>query len=280
MTTSNIGSCESPKGSMCLPIRPPAESFLSPSFQRYVRDKPLSEIENRSGYCSQNTRRDRQIPVSNNTFAAALNESSTPYLSPIATSNKAPIAVTTPQKSLNVTSSIKSITVRRHKTLVANTSFMAPPLVLVFPTVLDGENASCKRPPFPTASCNSPTRSDHERTNVLQFPPALAIDTETASTLSILRSLDRWHASTAESLQKRLISVHSAGEDVLERFYWSGSDMISNASGVCSSVAEVQTGRAVEVNSIYPVGGVGNKRKSSSNPDTMGTSTRSSRRFI
>jgi hypothetical protein len=264
-------------------MRPPADSFLSPSFQRYARDKPLSEIENRSGYCSQNPRRDRQIPVSNNTFTAALNESFTPYLSPIGTNTKVPIAVTTPLKSLTVTSSIKSLTVRRHKTLVANTSFMAPPLVLVFPVA--GENVDCKRPPFPATSCNSPIRCNREQTNALQFPPALAIDNETASTLSILRSLDRWHASTATSLQKRLISVQSSGEGALERFQWK-TDMKSNCNGLFSCAAESATeeahtdSRAVEFSTIDPAAVVGSKRQRPSNPDVMGASTHSSRRFI
>lgn len=221
--------------------------------------------------------------MSNNTFAAALNESFTPYLSPIATSAKASIAVATPPKSRIVTSSIKSITVRRHKTLVANTSFMAPPLVLVFPAVLPGEHASHKRPSFSAASCNSPTRNNYEASNILQFPPALAIDTETASTLSILRSLDRWHASTATSLQKRLVSAQSSGEGILERLY--ESDAMLNDNGLCSCAGESATDeahsdRAVEESSIDPAAGAGVKRKRSTNPDAMGSSARSSRRFI
>lgn len=46
------------------------------------------------------------------------------------------------------------------------------------------------------------------------------------STVSVLQTLDRWHACTASSLHKSLLSVQSAmkgtGDSVLERFY--GSD--------------------------------------------------------
>ena len=255
-----------------------------------MRDKPLSEIENRSGYCSQNLRRDdrkmvdKQVPVSNNIFAAALNDSFTSYLSPIAVFAKAPIAVSTPPKSVVVTSTVKPITVRRHKAIVANTSFMAPPLVLVFPAASAAEDACCKRQQYPVEICNSPTPCDRQPFNGLQFPPALPICQETASTLSILRSLDRWHASTASSLQKRLLSVQTNGGVALERI--GEPEMTSNGPNDVESAAAESAAEEVDLDGYLenytndPEVGARKKIKRPTNPGAVCASTRSSQRLI
>lgn len=130
----------------------------------------------------------------------------------------------TPQQDATSPDCIKSITIRRHKPTVPNSTFVAPPLVLFCP---------------PGPNPYEMTRRWHYQSKGLTYtsPRTQRFDPTTlysmaspgtfeASTVSVLQTLDRWHACTASSLHKSLLSVRSAmkgsGESVLERFY--GSD--------------------------------------------------------
>lgn len=162
------------------------------------------------------------------------------FASPVNGLTAGKIGLSTPHQEITSPECIRSITIRRHKPTIPNSTFVAPPLVLFYPPASSPYEMSRKwHSQSKGLLCTSPLAQRFDPTTLYSMASP---GTFGVSTVSVLQTLDRWHACTASSLHKSLLSVQSAmkgtGDSVLERFYGSDRNTQERSEGYPAKLSD------------------------------------------